>query len=439
MTSHIEQKLASMDLRFQYALADARALETHSATMGARFEDHAHEIIEHFIPHGYRVQGTLLPPRRHDSGHSEKQLDLAVCPASVPRLYEELPMDWITVVGEVKTRLSNKDDIESTARKIADSAAASRRQAPVPFFVIAGATRGSEAWLSDLVASIADDSVNWTLWPAVFVFDRHTAMTVFHVSESSPIRAVTADGEFLNGVVTIAAAQLTPSAACYMWLSAAIYATDTVHPLDFRYMREGFEELCSTEGGIEVGFRPDSGTCAAQPTRVFFRLPEEQDFLARGESAPEKAPVALSMPSAMTGERIAGMGCSPGIRRVMLITLGGWIDEPETWNESAWGGNASTTRSGRGYYPGMPDQDLLNSCRVFWKFNPGSPTWQGIEYAVVAHDGITRAVMHIDRTIGPFWGRWGFQGHILTEGDLVRDLVGRAVPKRQNPVTTINL
>ena len=62
MTSHIEQKLASMDLRFQYALADARTLETHSVTMGAQFEDHVREIIELFVPSGYRVRGALLPP-----------------------------------------------------------------------------------------------------------------------------------------------------------------------------------------------------------------------------------------------------------------------------------------------------------------------------------------------------------------------------------------
>ena len=144
MTSHIEQKLASMDLRFQYALADARTLETHSVTMGAQFEDHVREIIELFVPSGYRVRGALLPPRRNDPRHSEKQLDLVVHPASVPRLYEELPMDWITVVGEVKTTLNDKKDIQSTAEKLADSAVASPRQAPVPFFVLAGSIEGSE-------------------------------------------------------------------------------------------------------------------------------------------------------------------------------------------------------------------------------------------------------------------------------------------------------
>lgn len=435
MTSHIEQKLASMDLRFQYALADARTLETHSVTMGAQFEDHVREIIELFVPSGYRVRGALLPPRRNDPRHSEKQLDLVVHPASVPRLYEELPMDWITVVGEVKTTLNDKKDIQSTAEKLADSAVASPRQAPVPFFVLAGSIEGSERWLSDLVASVASNSLSWTLWPAVFIFDRGEAMSAFHVNESSPIRALTADGEFLSGVVTIPAAQLTPSTVCYLWLWAAVYAADAEHPMDFRYMREEFERLCGKEGGIEVRFRTDSGG-ETQPRRVFFRLPDDQALPTVRASAPETAPAVCSTP-AMTSERTGGAGRSTTSRRVMLITLGTWVDEPDTWDESAWGGSANATRSGYGYYSGMADLDLLNSCRLFWKFNPRSPTWQGIEYAVVAHDGITRAVVHIDRTIGPFWGRWGFQGQIITSGDLVRDFVGREVPRRQNPLTTI--
>lgn len=439
MASHIEQKLASMDLRFQYALADARTLRTHSATMGARFEQYVREIIELFLPSGYRVQTALLPPRRHDPDHSEKQLDLVVHPTSVPRLYEELPMNWITVVGEVKTRLSSKKDIRSTAEKLADAAAASPRQAPIPFFVLAGCIEGHEEWLSGLVASVSGDSMNWTLWPAVFSFDGDNGMSSFHVNESSPIRALTAEDEFLNGVVTVPAAQLTPSTACYLWLWAAIYATDAIHPMDFRYMREEFERLCDKEGGIEVRFQAGSGSGETQPRHVFFRLPGDEALPALQAPMPAMELVVDSTPQAMTTKHAAGAGRSPSTRRVMLITLGTWVNEPDTWNESVWGGSASASRSGYGYYPGMADRDLLNSCRLFWKFNPRSPTWEGIEYAVIANDGITKAVVHIDRYIGPFWGRWGFQGQIVTNADLVRHLVGREVPRRQNPVTTIEL
>ena len=342
-------------------------------------------------------------------------------------------MDWITVVGEVKTTLNDKKDIQSTAEKLADSAVASPRQAPVPFFVLAGSIEGSERWLSDLVASVASNSLSWTLSPAVFIFDRGEAMSAFHVNESSPIRALTPDGEFLSGVVTIPAAQLTPSTVCYLWLWAAVYAADAEHPMDFRYMREEFERLCGKEGGIEVRFRADSGG-ETQPRRVFFRLPDDPLPTVRA-SAPETAPAVCSTP-AMTSERTGG--------RALYYQPQSHADHPRHVGRRArhmgrvsMGGSANATRSGYGYYSGMADLDLLNSCRLFWKFNPRSPTWQGIEYAVVAHDGITRAVVHIDRTIGPFWGRWGFQGQIITSGDLVRDFVGREVPRRQNPLTTI--
>jgi len=35
----------------------------------------------------------------------------------------------------------------------------------------------------------------------------------------------------------------------------------------------------------------------------------------------------------------------------------------------------------------MTEDDLLNACRLFWKFSPGSATWHGMDYAAVAHDG----------------------------------------------------
>jgi hypothetical protein len=48
----------------------------------------------------------------------------------------------------------------------------------------------------------------------------------------------------------------------------------------------------------------------------------------------------------------------------------------------------------------MTEDDLLNACRLFWKFNPGSAAWHGMDYAVVAHDRRTRAVVKIDDFIG---------------------------------------
>lgn len=122
-------------------------------------------------------------------------------------------------------------------------------------------------------------------------------------------------------------------------------------------------------------------------------------------------------------------------RRVMLISLGHWVDEPESWDETPWGGRICS-RSGHGYFEGMPKHQLLDSARVFWKFNPESARWKDIQYAVVAHAGITRAAIRIDRFIGPFNDRYGFQGSLVDDPDLTAELVRRAVPRRQNPVTS---
>lgn len=84
----------------------------------------------------------------------------------------------------------------------------------------------------------------------------------------------------------------------------------------------------------------------------------------------------------------------------------------------------------------MTDRQLLDSARLFWKFNPDSHTWNGIDHAVVVHDGITRAVIRIDHYIGPLWGRYGFQGTVLDDPDLTAEPVGKTVAGRQNPITT---
>jgi hypothetical protein len=87
----------------------------------------------------------------------------------------------------------------------------------------------------------------------------------------------------------------------------------------------------------------------------------------------------------------------------------------------------------------MSDQELLDASRLFWRFNRDSGHWDGIDYAVVAYGGIIRAVIRITNIIGPLWNRYGFQGHLVKDSDLARELIGQLVPARQNPVTTIEL
>ncbi len=436
MTSYFEQVLASEDLRFQAALAKADALY-HQGTRGAQFEDEVRAIIRAFLPATYGCQDALLAP----AGNAAKQLDLVVHSRLIPPVFEhgQLPIELITVAGEIKTRLRDKQEIRSTAAKLAAAAAESARTLPIPFFVLAGSLAdGNQArWLADLVASVTRAPLSWPLWPAAFSFDQRSPMSALRVTASSPVRAETTDGKVLDGVVTIPGDQLSPSAVCYLWIWAAIYAADTTHGMDFRYMRDAVRALCTKEGGLGVLFRPDDDTGALLTRQVALLLPDDQAGAAGhappGESVPglsERIPAAEGAGAPERGH---------GGRKVMLITLGSWVDDPDSWDESAWGGSATATRRGYGYYPGMTEDDLLNACRLFWKFNPGSATWHGIDYAVVAHDGRTRAVVKIDDFIGPFWGRYGFRGNVVRDPALIQELVGREVPRRQNPITTVEL
>ena len=432
--SYLEQVLASQDLRFQAALAEADPLY-HHGTRGAQFEERVRTIVQGFLPATYHAQDVLLAP----AGDTKKQLDLAIHPGWIPSLLGQLPIELITIAGEIKTRLSDKEDIRSTAEKLAAAAAKSPRQNGIPFFVLAGSLKyqNHARWLAELVASVTSASPSWPLWPAVFSFDQRGPMSALRVSASSPIRAVTTGGESLAGVMTIPGDKLSPSAVCYLWLWAAIYAADAAHGMDFRFMRDVVQELCVKEGGLEVLLRPDGENSEMLTRRVSLLLPEDQ------AASTIQVPVDMPRPDASdprpTVEHAERAERVYGRRRVMLITLGSWVEEPDGWDESAWGGSATATRRGYGYYPGIPEGDLLNACRLFWKFNPDSATWRSIDHAVIAHSGRTRAVVRIDCFIGPFWGRHGFRGHVVTDPALVQELVGREVPRRQNPITTIEL
>ena len=117
-------------------------------------------------------------------------------------MFEQLlPIELITVAGEIKTNLKDKNDIRSTAKKLADAAAASPRQHPVPFFVLAGSLdyKDHGKWLAELVAFVSGDSPSWPLWLAVFSFDKDYPMSAMRVSAVPvPLRqsiAITPDGK----------------------------------------------------------------------------------------------------------------------------------------------------------------------------------------------------------------------------------------------------
>ena len=131
-------------------------------------------------------------------------------------LLRELPIELITVAGEIKTTLSDAEDIRSTAAKLARAAAASHRRDPIPFVVLAGSlgSQGHARWLAELLSSASLASQAWPLWLAAFSFDPRGPMSAIRVGHSSPIRAVTMDGDVLDGVMTIAKDELSPSAVC---------------------------------------------------------------------------------------------------------------------------------------------------------------------------------------------------------------------------------
>jgi hypothetical protein len=266
-------------------------------------------------------------------------------------------------------------------------------------------------------------------------------MSAIPVGPSAPLSAVTADGEELYGVISIAADQLSPSAVCYLSLWACLYSCDDARGMELRYMRDAVCRELTAGHGLAASYRPpgedgdmrpvtvsllftgDGVERTTEPPPGYLSLPGGDDASDKREASPEDEPPA--------GE--------PGRRRFMLITLGPWVEEPDTWDESLWGGSGTSYRRGYGYYEGMTDQELLEASRLFWRFKPNSGTWEGVRYALVAHTGTVRAVLRITRMIGPLWDRHGFQGHVLKDSELARELIGQSVPAPQNPITTIEL
>ena len=442
--SYVERKLASQDKRFQAALDEASALRgIHEASRGAEFEDEVRSALARFLPYTYQLHGGFLRP----VDGLKKQLNIVIRSRFLPEFWQEVPVELITVAGEVKTTLGDdgRDDYLATAAKLASAAALAGRRRPLPFFALAGALRrstGHAAWLASLVsdASAAAASVPG-LWSAAFSFDEREPMSAISVGPSAPLSAVTADGEELTGVISITAGQLSPSAVCYLWLWACLPSSDGAPDMELGYMRDAVYHELSAAHGLAASYWPtgedgdmravtvsllftgDGGGRAAEVPVVYPSLPDRGQASGEGEANLEDEPSA--------GE--------PGRRQFMLITLGSWVEEPETWDESLWGGSGTARRRGRGYYEGMTDQELLDASRLFWRFQPDSGRWQGIRYALVAHAGTVRAVVRITKMIGPLWGRYGFQGHVLKDSELTRELIGRTVPARQNPATTIEL
>jgi hypothetical protein len=415
--SYIEKKLTSQDKRFQAALAEADALlGIHEASRGAEFEDDVRSILARFLPYTYQVHDGFMRP----VDGLKKQLDVVIRSRFLPELLQAVPVELITVAGEVKTTLTSDagDDYLATAEKLASAAALAGRRRPLPFFALAGALKrstGHAGWLASLVSDASAAAAGTSqLWPAAFSFDERGPMSAIPVGPLAPLSAVTTDGEELSGIISIAADQLSPSAVCYLWLWACLSSSDGAPDMELRYMRDAVCRELTADHGLAVGYRPlgedgnmrpvtvsllfsdDGGVRAAEPSPGYPSLPVGDDVSGEREASPEGGPPAEG----------------PVRRRFVLITLGRWVEEPDTWDESLWGGSGICRRRGYGYYEGMADQELLDASRLFWRFTPDSGRWDGIGYALVAHAGTVRAVLRITKTIGPLWGRYGFQGYV---------------------------
>lgn len=201
MTSYVERRLASQDKRFQAALAEANALlHIHEASRGAEFENGVRSILARFLPYMYQVHDGVMRP----VDGLTKQLDVVIRSRFLPELLQELPVELITIAGEVKTTFSSaaKDDYLATAEKLARAAALAGRRQPLPFFALAGALKRKTdhaGWLASVVDAAAAAEGAAELWPAVFSFDENGPMSAIQVGSAAPLSAVTAEGEQLSG------------------------------------------------------------------------------------------------------------------------------------------------------------------------------------------------------------------------------------------------
>lgn len=441
--SYVERRLASQDKRFQAALAEADSLlGIHEASRGAEYEDDVRSLIARFLPYTHQIHDGFVRP----VDGLTKQLDIVITSRFLPELLREVPVDLITVAGEVKTTLSSdgKKDYIATAAKLATAGALAGRRKPIPFFALTGALKrstGHASWLASVVSEASAAAAGMLeLWPAAFSFDEEGPMSAISVGACAPLTAATAAGEELSGVISIAADQLTPSAVCYLWLWACLYNNDDARSMELRYMRDAVSRELTSASGLAAWYRP-LGTGDVRPVTVSLSFTD--DGVTRTAHPPPRylassARDVTSRKRAATSEK-EQPASETDSRRFMLITLGPWVEEPEIWDESLWGGSPTSWRRGYGFYEGMTEDELLDASRLFWRFKPNSGTWHDIKYALVAHAGTVRAVLRITKMIGPIWDRYGFQGHMLRESELAHDMIGRTVPVRQNPITTIEL
>ena len=104
-------------------------------------------------------------------------------------------------------------------------------------------------------------------------------------------------------------------------------------------------------------------------------------------------------------------------RPAVLIRLARWKDAQEELEPGLW-------RKGSGYRIDMPDSELVDSTRAWWKISPHTVSRKGIEHAVAVHEGVTRAVMEIGEWTQRTDGRRAFKARLISAGPVFDAWVG---------------
>jgi hypothetical protein len=411
-----------------------------SGNKGSRIEDIQQLAPDFLVVHGETDTSDVS---------LRKQLDVAI----LRRLpHSSLSTDFVSITApsmlaaaEVKTTVRQRDlaDALATANLLASFHDSSEG---LDFALIG---RSAEVSDSALAKFVADVEAQASLRCVVFLLDGGDRPSMFISTERRQgLNVHVLDGITRDPIIGVNSKSLLPIEALYIWLSGAL-GHHWQHTMNYQFMASMIAKATSKNpvpGWAFHSHRPP------QDVEISFSVGEPEPVKLYGRPRDGERPANTPPTRAKPASRIArstvmpfstpaqlpGVGRTEVEQAVMMITLGDWVPEQDTWDESPWSGSTTAGRKGHGYYEGMTDDELLNSARLFWKFKPQSGNWKDIRTAVVVHRGTIKAVLSIERFIGPLWDRYGFVGAVRNDRQ-ARGLVGIKVKARQNPVTRLDL
>lgn len=162
------------------------------------------------------------------------------------------------------------------------------------------------------------------------------------------------------------------------------------------------------------------------------------DVVRHGLTEQEALLVEAALIDCVTGitNRVSGHGVAGGRRTMaeyvskygaqpvepdappaLLVRLSRWRNLPEEIEPGVW-------RSGNGYRPGMPESDLFDSTRAWWKLSPASVDRRRVKHAVAVHEGVTRGIMRIGDWIQREDGRRAFAALPVDDPSILEAWIG---------------